>query len=318
MDEFDDTTPPAPRRWRRREFLQLSGLTTVGVALGGGTASAQTDPSVAAGELPGVSYATVRAQNLNIRVGQAGPTGGRAILLVHGGLVDHQWWIRQVAPLVAQGFRVVLPDMPGHGGSPNAPLWSYAYGFDSRVIADIITALGLVKPLIVGWSLGAARVAVGLGSGGVLEPLAGGVVFTSALIRDIGGNTPPGALLPIGAAAVGWASPFVRRCAAPQTLDPVDEERFTRGAERTDAETIGRLSAAAAVTDATDRIAASAVPIRVVQGGRDQVVRPQAGVDLAAAVGVELDAFPEAGHAPFYVEPDRFNALLASFAAGLG
>lgn len=49
-----------------------------------------------------------------------GPTakGTPAILLVHGWEDDHLSWATVIDKLVARGYRVIVPDLPGHGRSP--------------------------------------------------------------------------------------------------------------------------------------------------------------------------------------------------------
>jgi pimeloyl-ACP methyl ester carboxylesterase len=49
-----------------------------------------------------------------------GPTarGTPAILLVHGWEDDHLSWALLIDKLVARGYRVIAPDLPGHGRSP--------------------------------------------------------------------------------------------------------------------------------------------------------------------------------------------------------
>jgi pimeloyl-ACP methyl ester carboxylesterase len=47
---------------------------------------------------------------------------GEPLVLLHGMLDSHRTW-RRSAPLLAERFRVLMPDMPGHGLSarPDAP-----------------------------------------------------------------------------------------------------------------------------------------------------------------------------------------------------
>lgn len=49
-----------------------------------------------------------------------GPTapGTPAVLLVHGWEDDHLSWAALIDKLVARGYRVIAPDLPGHGRSP--------------------------------------------------------------------------------------------------------------------------------------------------------------------------------------------------------
>lgn len=47
-----------------------------------------------------------------------GGDGDRTALLVHGAMSDHRTWHAVEDALVARGYRVVAPDMRGHGRSP--------------------------------------------------------------------------------------------------------------------------------------------------------------------------------------------------------
>jgi pimeloyl-[acyl-carrier protein] methyl ester esterase len=52
-------------------------------------------------------------------------------------------------------------------------------------------------------------------------------------------------------------------------------------------------------------------PVRLLHGGRDRVCPPAAAELLAAALPrAELTVWPEAGHAPFLTQPDRFRSWL--------
>lgn len=74
---------------------------------------------------------------------------GRAVVLVHGGLVDSRLWDAQVKPL-SKRFRVVRYDMRGYGRSP-APTGEYYVLEDLRALLDY---LKIEKATLVGLSLG--------------------------------------------------------------------------------------------------------------------------------------------------------------------
>ena len=78
---------------------------------------------------------------------------GRSILLLHGtGAATHSW--RDLAPLLAERFTVVAPDLPGHGFTSALGVADDAGdGARGRGAAG---ALGLPPALIVGHSAGAA------------------------------------------------------------------------------------------------------------------------------------------------------------------
>ena len=56
-----------------------------------------------------------------------GPKSARAIVLLHGSPLDRRMWKPQLEDFVGAGYRVVLPDLRGHGRSPTpAAPWSLA------------------------------------------------------------------------------------------------------------------------------------------------------------------------------------------------
>jgi pimeloyl-[acyl-carrier protein] methyl ester esterase len=60
-----------------------------------------------------------------------------------------------------------------------------------------------------------------------------------------------------------------------------------------------------------DRASRISCPVRLLHGSRDRVCPPAAAELLAEALPeVELTVWPEAGHAPFLTQPDRFRSWL--------
>jgi pimeloyl-ACP methyl ester carboxylesterase len=78
---------------------------------------------------------------------------GRPLLLLHG-LMAHAGFWRGQLPL-ADSFRLIAPDLRGHGRSPAPPA---SVTVDRLVgdVAELVDALGLADAVVVGWSLGAA------------------------------------------------------------------------------------------------------------------------------------------------------------------
>jgi magnesium chelatase accessory protein len=110
----------------------------------------------------------VGAQRWHVQVfGAPGPRAG--IVLLHGaGASAHSW--RDIAPALAQGARVIVPDLPGHGwtGRPVA-----AHGLSlpgmATLLAELLRALDVDRPVLVGHSAGAA-VAARMALDGQVEP----------------------------------------------------------------------------------------------------------------------------------------------------
>ncbi|MET9019289.1 alpha/beta hydrolase [Actinopolymorpha sp. NPDC004070] len=75
---------------------------------------------------------------------------GRPLLLLHGAGANLAAWT-SFAPLLTPDFRVVAPDLRGHGRSGDGPwTWTDALA-DVEAVAD---HLGLAEPIVVGHSLG--------------------------------------------------------------------------------------------------------------------------------------------------------------------
>lgn len=77
---------------------------------------------------------------------------GPPLVLLHGLGDSHRTW-RRVAPRLARHFRVILPDLPGHGlsGRPDAP---YTLEWYANTLAAWLDALEIERAHLVGHSYG--------------------------------------------------------------------------------------------------------------------------------------------------------------------
>jgi magnesium chelatase accessory protein len=167
----------------------------------------------------------VQAAGLRWHVQQfPGPgTDAPCLLLLHGtGASTHSW--RDLAPLLANRYRVIAPDLPGHAftglppggvGSPQLTLPGMA-----RALQGLLSALGQTPVWVVGHSAGAA-IAVRMCLDGLIQPQ-----------RLVGLNA---ALLPLGglagavfspAAKLMAAAPLVPRLFAWRARDPAVLQRL--------------------------------------------------------------------------------------------
>ena len=103
--------------------------------------------------------------HFHVQVMGAGPP----VLLLHGmGAASHSW--RGLAPLLADRFTVVAPDLPGHAFTP-MPLDGMSLPGMARAVAALLAALGMRPELVVGHSAGAA-IAVRMALDGMIAPQA--------------------------------------------------------------------------------------------------------------------------------------------------
>src|SRR5881398_2245900 len=105
----------------------------------------------AKGELPGFEERFAEARGCRLRYLVAGE--GEPLVLIHGlGGAAANWLA--LAPLLLPGRRVLIPELPGHGGSAPLPAAPSLNGFADRIALLAERELG--QTAVVGHSLGGA------------------------------------------------------------------------------------------------------------------------------------------------------------------
>lgn len=80
---------------------------------------------------------------------------GSTLLLVHTAGQSGVQWRNSLPTLAELGYRVVVPDLPGHGHSEPAPGGAVTdLGWYAAWLVKLTDALGLSNPLVVGCSIG--------------------------------------------------------------------------------------------------------------------------------------------------------------------
>ena len=258
---------------------------------------------------------------LRLHVREWGNPQGPAILLIHGWSQNHLSWKHQFDSGLADEFRLVALDNRGHGMSEK-PLEEKHYT-DERLWADdvaaVISALGLERPVLAGWSYGGYIISDyvrvhGEGSIAGINYVAGAIMLNENLdhigpgfIDNVGGATAED--LPTNIAAM---RSFVRACSA----EPMSEEDWEEALcynivvppQVRGAMVLSRRM------DSDDVLSAMTVPVLVTHGVRDTVVLPSMGEHvLEVCPTAEASWYEGVGHAPFLEDPERFNRELADF-----
>jgi pimeloyl-ACP methyl ester carboxylesterase len=104
-------------------------------------------------EIPGVRHVYIDVGGLRTHLACAGPEGAPAIMLVHGW--PQNWWAwREVIPMLAERFRVIAPDLRGHGWTE-----ATASGYEKQQLTDdllgVLDALDVQRVTWVGHDWGA-------------------------------------------------------------------------------------------------------------------------------------------------------------------
>ena len=137
---------------------------------------------------------------------------GPPLLLVHGtGAATHSW--RDLAPLLAQRFTIIAPDLPGHGFTDPMASGTLSLPGMARALLALLKRLEISPTVVVGHSAGAA----------ILARLCIDQNITSGLFVSLNG-----ALLPFE----GMAGHFLPPMAKLLFLNPFAPRLFAWSADR--------------------------------------------------------------------------------------
>lgn len=102
-------------------------------------------------------HRTLDAGGLAVHLVSAGPEDGPPLLLLHG--FPEAWfgWERQIVPLAAAGFHVLVPDQRGYNLTAK-PRGVAAYGLDRLTgdVTELLDVLGIERTLLAAHDWGAA------------------------------------------------------------------------------------------------------------------------------------------------------------------
>src|SRR5258706_2274688 len=161
----------------RRRFVGTAAMTLFAAAdfVVNGAAEAQSNRTSPAGvttikPAKNISFGALKqidAGVLNVGYAEAGPAGGRPVILLHGWPYDIHSYV-DVAPLLASaGYRVIVPYLRGYGPTRFLSSETYRNGQPSAVAVDtraLIDALKIEKANL-------ARVDLGAPTGNIIAAL---------------------------------------------------------------------------------------------------------------------------------------------------
>jgi len=270
------------------------------------------------------THSVVGGGGTRLHVEETGTPGGRPILFIHGFSQSHLAWGAQLESDLGDEFRLVAPDLRGHGRSEKP---RDAYG-DGRLWADdiraVIDALGLDRPLLCGWSYGGIIIGDYLRAYG--EDAIGGVHLVGAATKLgsadalalIGAGfleLVPGLCSTDAEESVGALATFLRRCVHEEPPAADFYRMLGYNAVVPPHVRAGLLGRAVSNDDLLPRLRR---PVLITHGDEDAIVLPAAAEHHARLVPhARVARYPGVGHAPFWEAAPRFNAELRAFARAL-
>ena len=234
---------------------------------------------------------------------------GRAILFVHGAGGTHRSWRDQWAGLKGIA-RLVIPDLPGHGGSPGPPRGSV--GEYASWLREFVREIGLRRFVLAGHSMG-------------------GAIAQQAALDRIGGLeglvlAGTGAKLKVTPVITGAIAERFREF-APELSEwmiaeesaPYLKEDVTKDILSTRPESFLADFRACDAFDVRERLGEIRLPTLVIVGDRDRLTPLRYAEFLATNIpGAVLKILPGAGHMAALERPTEMNDVLASFLLSLG
>ncbi len=244
---------------------------------------------------------------------------GPAVLFIHGNSSCKEMFGRQFGTPMADRYRFIAFDLPGHGESSNAPVPQKTYsihGFADAAMA-LLNALGVEKATIMGWSLGGHA---------ALEMLAR---WPGAAAAWITGTPPAGgadmgeAFLPSDKMGLTFQETFTEEDARTQVQGglgegvPMEPWMLTASLRADGRFRPLMLQSAIEGSDLDGRKIAetAAVPLAVVTGGAEPYVNNAflEKVDYGNLWDGKVHVLDGLGHSPFWQAPERFNPLFERF-----
>ncbi|WP_415972258.1 alpha/beta fold hydrolase [Rhodococcus sp. 077-4] len=259
---------------------------------------------------------------------------GPVVVLIHGLMGTLHDWDPQIAGL-ADRFRIIAVDLPGHGESDKIP-GDYSLSAHAATVRDLLTALDIDTVTVVGHSYGGG---VAMQMLYLFPQMVDGICLVAS--GGLGQDVNPvlrAASLPGSGMAIPLAASTASRALLGGVLGVLTRLRLFRwgaGDRRawrnfaSMADPAARrafLSTARSVIDfrgqtvSATRLLASFGDVRalLVWGERDAII-PLAHAHAVRdhmPEGTAIEVVPGAGHFPHLDEPERFDAVFRTFMAG--
>jgi pimeloyl-[acyl-carrier protein] methyl ester esterase len=247
---------------------------------------------------------------------------GRPLALLHGWSASAAFF-SELAALLADDYRVLIPDLPGHGESP--PELECSLTALSAVLGEwLLATAGDDEPLVAGWSLG-GMLALQLAHDGSPAPqklALLGVTPRFTRSADCSFGLPPGQVRVLArnlerrfetTLAEFFALAFAGEEIAAERLREI--RRFAvSGNALPDRDTARALLETLLQQDQREILSGVRQPTLVLHGSEDRIAPLAAGRFLAEALPqARLVELAGVGHAPFLSRPQQVAELLRGF-----
>lgn len=246
--------------------------------------------------------------------------GGAPVLLVHGYPLSGALW-DEFIPHLESDFRLIVPDLRGHGGSEAGD----SAGMDELAddLVAVLEAADEGRPVVlVGMSMGGyaalafcRRHRQRVRALALVDSKAGADTQEAADKRR---ETAARVLREGSAAVADVAKEMAGKLFAPGVDPSLRDAWRERMAGTSPTGIAAALRGMADRPDSSDLLRELGVPVLVVVGEEDEITPVEGAREMAAASGARLEIVEGAGHAAPVERPREVAAVLRSFLEGLG
>lgn len=252
-----------------------------------------------------------------------GEPGDVPIVLIHGVSMSRRYFHKQLAAL-SVGNRVVAVDLRGHGDSENTAA-GHTLPQYARDLRLFIEALGLNRPVLLGWSMGGFVAWDFIRQFGT-SPL-GGLIITDEAASDFKWEGFPHGFLDLSTLHALMTAVQDDRLAFLEGLVPqmFHHEQPARDIEWMVSECAKLPIGATAgilfdqsVQDYRDVLGVIDIPTLICWGRHDALLPVSGASHLHEHIrGSRLVVFEDSGHCPFIEESEAFNRTVADWVGAL-
>jgi non-heme chloroperoxidase len=243
---------------------------------------------------------------------EGGDATGRAVILLHG-YGDSWFSYSRVLPLLPGDFRIIAPDLRGHGRT-SQPDSGYALRDLATDVLALMDALGIERAVVVGHSMGglvAQQVAL------LAPKRVSGIMLVATATEVSRFNKISDLEQAVGGLVDPIPEAFVREFQGSMMKQPLPQEFFERviaESHRLSAHVWKAVMYGMLATGAPAGLAGSGIPALIVWGAHDPWVPRKSQDDLLAQFpGSKLNVYDDVAHTPNWERPERFAQDLERF-----
>lgn len=244
---------------------------------------------------------------------------GKPIVLIHGFTNFGLSWAQQVPLLVHSGYRVILPDLYGHGLSQPAEQVTTVSDLAEGILA-LLDHLSVERTVICGLSLGgmvAQQLAIDWPARveALIIANSRATFAEPALIEAVAGwiklfEQPDGPRKRLQSTWANMLNESFRQSAAGRATFAA----WSQALSEVPGSSLANVARGMNLFDVRHRLGSVRAPALVISGGHDKLFTPEQSREIAEGIpGAEFQLIPDAAHISSLDSPDQFNALLLGF-----